>query len=221
MRTSVAPVKDLTPASSTVGASRQASGHRSDAFVLALALLELGLLSWAFTYGAREVRDGAGTVTTGYNVALSLTVTVLAAYVVERLHLPVSLRRQGQIALLGGQALHALGHLARWYYVIPGYDDILHFGVVCVTSFLLLRLAQAWNLFPEAHATPLRASLLTFVLALAAAGVWEIFEFSMDSLQGTREQDDLVDTMADMVDGLFGGVAAAAIAWRWPRASRP
>lgn len=187
------------------------------ALVVALLALDLALFGWALAYGATEVRDAEGSITTGYNVALSLAVSMAAALLVARLHLPRSLRTQGQVALLGGQALHALGHLARWYYVVPMYDDVLHFVIAGITALLLLRLAQAWDLFPAAHATPLRASLLTLTLAIAVAGVWEVFEFVMDLLQGTREQDDLTDTMVDIVDGLMGGIAAAAVAWRFPR----
>lgn len=187
----------------------------------ALVALDLALLAWALWYGAQEVRDNEGSVTTGYNVAISLSVMLLAALAVRWLRMPASLRFMGQVAMLGGQALHALGHLARWYYIVPGYDDILHFAIAGVTALLLLRLAQTWDLFPPAHATPLRASLLAFLLALAVAGGWEIFEFLMDLLQGTREQDNLSDTMADMVDSLFGGLAAAALAWRYPSPPPP
>ena len=60
-----------------------------------------------------------------------------------------------------------------------------------------------------------RAVVVTIVAALALAGVWEIFEFSMDTLQSSREQDDLTDTMLDMIDGGMGGAAAAAwVAYR-------
>lgn len=185
--------------------------------VLGAALLDVALLAWAIDYGAAEVRDGAGSITNGYNVALSLGVTLAAALLLQVLRLPPALRVRGQLALLVGQALHALGHLARWYYVVPFYDDVLHFGIAAMSAFLLLRLAQAWDVFPSAHATPLRAALVVLVLGLAVAGGWEIFEFLMDNLQGTREQDDLTDTMADMVSGLFGAGAASLVAWRFPR----
>jgi hypothetical protein len=130
-------------------------------------------------------------------------------------------RRGWQAFGLGGMIAHATGHLARWYYEHWWYDDMLHLSLVLGASLLSLRTAQALDLFPRRHSTALRAGILTFGVALALAGAWEIFEFTMDEIQGTREQDDLRDTMRDMIDGTVGGVLAASWAAAHPKPSRP
>lgn len=186
-----------------------------------LVLLDLALLAFAIRLGGDIVRDGAGSVTSGYNVAFSLAATLAAAFALRWLRVPGGLRAAMQTFALFAQAAHALGHLARWYYTLRWYDDTLHIVLLFGAALLALRLAQAWDLFPARHATRVRAALLAIVLALALASVWEIFEFTMDTLQRTREQDDLTDTMLDMIDGALGGALAAAwAAWRPSEAQR-
>lgn len=181
------------------------------------ALFNLALLVVALRMGGAEVRDGAGTVTTGANVALAIGVTLAAAYATRWLRMPARLRDALQLYALVAQAAHAGGHLMRWYYDHRWYDDALHVSLVLGAAILLVRLAQAWNVFPASHATPLRCALVALVGSLAIAAAWEIFEFTADTLQSTREQDDLQDTMRDMVDGAVGGVAAAAYLARSPK----
>lgn len=197
---------------------RARNEHPSTAIIVGLAaitIVDLVLLGAAFRLGNADVRDGAGSVTTGVNVALSITGTIFAALALQLARLPAQLRAAVQIYALSAQAAHAAGHLARWYYTFWWYDDALHILAILGASILALRVAQALALFPARHATPARAALVTITVALALASVWEIFEFTMDDLQGTREQDDLVDTMRDMTDGALGGAIGAAYAvWR-------
>lgn len=188
------------------------------ALVVALAVANVVLLAWALQVGAQEVRDGAGSVTTGHNVALSIGMTLAAVLALQLLRVPSGLRSLMQAFGLFAQAMHALGHLARWYYTFRWFDDALHVALLFAAALLALRLAQAWDLFPPRHATRLRSAVVVLVAALAIAGVWEIFEFTMDTLQGSREQDDLRDTMLDMIDGAMGGALAAAWAALRPRA---
>lgn len=182
---------------------------------LGFAALDVALLGFALRAGA--VRSELGEVTTGGNVALSILATIAAVLLGQRVRLPATLRLAAQTFGLAAQAAHALGHLARWYYVFPWYDDVLHVVVVLVAALLAFRVAEALDVFPARDATPVRAAIAVLTTALALAAVWEIFEFSMDVLQGTREQDDLPDTMLDMVDGAIGGVLAAFYALRRPR----
>lgn len=159
-----------------------------------------------------SVRDGEGTVTTARNVALSITVALLVVLGLTAIPLPAGLRLDLQGYALVAQALHALGHLAGWYDTYRWFDDALHALLMLPAAVLALRLAQAWNVLPARHTTRLRAAIVALVASLALAGAWEIFEFTMDNVQGTREQDDLTDTMLDMMDGALGGVLAAGYA---------
>lgn len=187
------------------------------AFVVLFVVVDLVLLAFAIRLGASEVRDGAGRVTTGTNVALSIAGTLLAAAALRRARVSWRLRRSLQLFALVSIAAHAWGHLARWYYDFWWYDEVLHMIIPGVAGVLAVRYAQESGLFPSRHATPRRAALLALIATVAIAGVWEIFEFSMDRVQSSREQDDLADTMTDMIDGLVGAFFAAAWCWRFPR----
>lgn len=189
--------------------------------VLGLALVNVVLLATALAQPSRTIQDGAGSVTTGGNVALSIFVTLGVALALQAARLPSLLREGAQAFALSAQAAHALGHLAGWYYSFAWYDDLLHVVLVFAAAVLALRAAQALGVFPPAFATPLRVALVALVAALAVANVWELFEFTMDEIQGTREQDDLRDTMRDMLDGALGGALAGAYAALRPLGNPP
>lgn len=183
----------------------------------ALTALDVALLGAAIAMGDGVVRDGAGSVTTGYNLAFAIAATLVAVLAVRWLPVAPGLRIGGQIYGLAAIALHAVGHLLRLYYSHRWYDDALHVGLLVPASVLAVRLAQGARLFPSRHATPVRAAFLALLSAVALAAVWEVFEFSMDQLQGTREQDDLIDTMQDIIDGIAGGGLAALWMLRHPK----
>lgn len=188
--------------------------------VVALVLADVVLLAFAFGMGASEVRDGAGRVTTGTNVALSILGVLVVAALAQKVRVSGRLARWMQLFALASIAVHAVGHLARFYYSFWWYDEILHMTIPGVASVLAVRYAQETGLFPSRHSTPRRAAVLAVVTTFAFAGAWEIFEFSMDRLQGSREQDDLPDTMTDMIDAMVGALGAAAWCGRFPRPPR-
>lgn len=181
--------------------------------VVLLALANLALLGGAITLGGSEVRDGSGSITNGWVVAAGIAGTALVALAVRWAPLPPALVAQVQAFALGAQALHATGHLARLYYDYWFYDDLLHAGLVFAIGMLLIEIGRLPRP-PFGRLAPIAFAAMVLIGALAAAGLWEIFEFVMDVTFGTREQDNLVDTMQDMLDGLLGGSVAAALAWR-------
>lgn len=217
----------IAPATRDAGpahARTTAGSGAARALVLGFAALNVILLAWALRERDLSVRDGAGSVTTGVNVAFAIGVTLAVVLLLSLLPLPRSLRAAMQAFALIAQALHSLGHLARWYYLHRWFDDALHVALLMFASVLALRIAQAWEVLPPRHATPARAALVVLISSIALAGTWEIFEFTMDTVQGTREQDDLTDTMLDMIDGVAGGALGAAWAARrpkprWPRSA--
>lgn len=197
-----------------------ANARRSHGLDVALGLavvLDIALLGMGLLVGRSEVADGAGRVTTGNNVALAIAAALAVAALVQRAHVSPRLRQRAQLAIALAIGAHATGHLARLYYLAWWYDDALHMLLPGVASVLAVRFAQEMRLFPKRHATRVRAASLAALCAVSIAGVWEIFEFSLDELFDTREQDDLRDTMQDMIDGLVGGFFAAAWCWRFPR----
>lgn len=179
---------------------------------LILLALDLALLGAALAMGRGEVRDGAGSVTTGWVVAGGIVSTFALAAFIPLLPLPEGLRRQLVVFALGSQFLHAMGHLADLYYAVPGYDDALHFGVILWLALLGASFARELDVFaPRWRRAGVACAAL--LVGLAVAGAWEVFEFSADALLGTREQDHLADTMQDMVMGLLGSLAAMAASW--------
>lgn len=188
-----------------------------DALLAASVALDVVLIAVAARAGGAEVADGAGRVTTGTNVAFSVAAALLVALALQAVRISGRTRQRAQLFVALAIAAHAIGHLARLYYDRWWYDDALHMVIPGVASVLGVRFAQELGLFPKRHATRARAAWLAALLAVAIAGLWEIFEFSVDQLIDTREQDDLVDTMQDMIDGLVGGFFAAAWCWRFPR----
>lgn len=191
------------------------------AALVALLAIDLWLILVALRRAGEEFRDGAGYVTTGGNVAGSIAAVLLLAGATIFTRLPAKLRFEIQVSSLAAIALHAGGHLFGYYAAYWWYDEVLHVVFPGIASVLLVRTAQALDLFPTKESTGVRAAILTIVVALAVAAAWEIFEFLMDAFQRTREQDNLVDTMRDMIAGGFGGAMAAAWAAWYPRPDDP
>ena len=184
----------------------------------ALLGLNLALLVLAVARGGEEVRDGAAGVTDGWIVAAGIAGTLLVTWLLGRAPLAPRILVLSRGFVLGAQVLHASGHLFRVYYLLPWYDDLLHAGLVALLGLLILAAARSRSFLFTWDLGATRVALLAWVGAVAAAGLWEVFEFLMDVLLGTREQDDLADTMMDVVDGTLGGAVAAAYGWRAVRA---
>lgn len=187
----------------------------------ALAGANVLLLFLALGLGEGSVKDGVVTVTTGSIVTIGILLTLALAWLLPRvLSLP---RRAGfhlRAFLLGGQAMHAAGHLARLYYVFPWYDTAVHFALTAWIAVIAVVLLRSKGILPDRHATPVRVALVALLAGLASASAWELFEWSTDQLAGTREQDSLDDTMVDTLAATIGSVVAAvacAIAQRTPR----
>lgn len=194
----------------------------------ALAASNAALLAWALVDGSRVIEDPAvGDVTSGRLVALGLAATLAAAYALRWLPLPGQVIVQARAIGLGAQALHATGHLANLYHIIWWYDDLLHVGLVLLTTLILLAwMRRAPDLAPRLSSRP--ALLLVGIsIATAIGGAWEVFEYVSDVASGTREQDNLADTMQDMIDGMIGGLLAALLTgardrlWKRPATSVP
>lgn len=198
---------------SRIPASREASpAMRRLVWVLWAA--NAALLALALAQGGLEVRDGSGSVTNGWIVAGGIVLTALLALGLRVLPFDDRVIKQAQALTLGMQALHAGGHLFRVYYEFRPYDDVLHFAGVLGVGLVVLSLTRSPRFLFTRRLGPWRVSALVWVVSVAVAGLWEIFEFAMDVILGTREQDDLADTMIDMIDGAVGGFVASMLAWR-------
>lgn len=107
-----------------------------------------------------------------------------------------------------------LGEVRSFYYLIPYWDTILHafsgamLGALGFSLISILNNTKEFNL----ELSPFFVSLFAFCFAVAAGAIWEIYEFSVDSLlalnmqkymleNGTLliGQEALADTMEDII----------------------
>jgi uncharacterized membrane protein YjdF len=112
--------------------------------------------------------------------------------------------------------LHIAGYVQGWYVTLyPYYDKIAHLvsGVsVALIGFLgVIFLERYWHM----RLTPLFVAGFTVIFGLALGAVWEIYEFMVDqvfggSLNGPM-QNDLGDTMLDLIFVLVGSAAVALV----------
>lgn len=107
-----------------------------------------------------------------------------------------------------------LGEVFQFYYLIPHWDTILHFfsgAMLGALGFILVDILNR-NEKVRVSLSPLFVAVFAFCFALASGAVWEIYEFSGDSLLGLNMQkclteygqpltgyDALRDTMKDIV----------------------
>lgn len=193
-----------------------------------LLLANLLFAAWALSRGRESISDGAATVTDGYIITGGIGLTLLGVIALAFLPMPPGPVARAQALTLGAQALHAGGHLFGFYYmfnepvgnVMIGYDDLLHVFLPMAVGLVFLDFARSRRFLFTTRLGPTRVSILVVIVAVAVAGFWEIFEFTTDQILGTREQDNLPDTMVDMIDGLLGGLVAGFWARRVLRHER-
>jgi hypothetical protein len=114
----------------------------------------------------------------------------------------------------------AAARLLNLYALIPNLDMPFHLAggfSIGYTAGRLLGFLQWEKRIGPVDETAGMA--LVFSVSAAAAVIWELMEFVMDRLVGTRLQISLANTMQDQFLGLLGG-SLAVIAVRTIRRSR-
>ena len=105
-----------------------------------------------------------------------------------------------------------LGAVQDYYTKLWWWDVLLHGAAAIALGFAGFILLY---LFYEEHklkAKPLIIALFSFSFALAMGALWEIFEFSMDSIFGLNMQKSgLTDTMWDLVVDAGGALFTSVI----------
>ena len=85
-------------------------------------------------------------------------------------------------------------------YKINHYDDFLHFW----SGFIGVKIG--YNELKALQVTGRRNKII-FLVAMGISSIFEIVEYSMDTLFGANTQaGGLKDTMHDMIDSLLGGI---------------
>ena len=104
-----------------------------------------------------------------------------------------------------------LSSILNLYDIWPGYDRIVHFLSGVIIYFLAQYLGERY--FLKGQPVPKCISMTTGLLAaFSAAGLWEVYEFSMDCLINTQMQGNNIDSMGDIVSGVLGGILGFAAA---------
>jgi len=133
-----------------------------------------------------------------------------------------------------------LGEIYRWYDYIPLYDKILHITAGAVIAILGFSIVYGFSKDEAGRMklSPFFIALFSFCFALALLAIWEIFEYSMDSIFGwnmqrymnefteteidgviywitSNPQGGLVDTMEDIIVGVIGAAVFSVIGGLW------
>ena len=145
------------------------------------------------------------------NIFLILGIVILSL-------LPLVFRRRMQIyipppfemlAILFVFASVFLGEIRNYYVKFWWWDTMLHTGsglLLGIFGFLLVYTLNEEEHI-ELHMKPRFVALFSFVFAVAAGAVWEIFEFAMDGAFGLNmRKSGLVDTMWDLIVDSLGAL---------------
>lgn len=110
-----------------------------------------------------------------------------------------------------------LGEVASFYYIVPHWDDFLHFLSSCMTALLGYMIFAMCFKGKNADFSVTAAVLFALCFSVAIGAIWEIYEFSFDGLLGLNMQkyalEDgtqklgrlaLLDTMKDIIVDTLG-----------------
>ena len=156
---------------------------------------------------------------------------------IAMLHIPAAIDRYANIKVPGTYRLAFslflfcaifLGEIMDFYYLVPHWDDFLHFGSSVMTGLFgcwvvgqLNKQTQANTIFNAGM-----VAVLTFGIAISVGVIWEIYEFTMDGILDLNMQKTLLengkalcghlavrDTMMDLIVCMLGSFVAALIAF--------
>ena len=89
-----------------------------------------------------------------------------------------------------------LGEVLDFYYTVPHWDTILHFFSGAMLGALGFILVEWLNSSEKIRVSlsPALISIFAFCFALSCGALWEIYEFSFDSLLGLNMQKFMTET---------------------------
>lgn len=154
--------------------------------------------------------------------ALALLISLAPSYLSRSAHITLPWEVDFVITLV--LYLHvAVGGAMGFYYrefIIP-YDKLLHFLSTAMISGLAFMFV-----FTLYYTRRLRLSfvfMVVFILltALGLGAFWEILEYGLDKIAGTRAQLGLDDTMTDLILDFCGGIIVAIGGTIYARRAKP
>jgi hypothetical protein len=109
-----------------------------------------------------------------------------------------------------------LGEIQGFYTRYWWWDLVLHGGagmLAGMTGFLCVFLLNH-NVKAGLHLSAKFIAVFAFMFAIGIGSLWEIFEFTMDSLLGLNMQKSgLVDTMWDLIINLLGALSISLVGY--------
>lgn len=133
----------------------------------------------------------------------------------EHIKLPSSFQI---IILLFIFAAQYLGEMNSYYLKYWWWDIMLHTFSGIILGFIGYLLVYILNKEEKVNVylSPFFMVLFSFTFAVALGAIWEIFEFSMDSIFGTNMQKSgLTDTMWDLIVDSIGALFTAFCGWMY------
>ncbi|MGN0479575.1 MAG: hypothetical protein ACI4GO_09085 [Hominenteromicrobium sp.] len=199
-------------------------------FVLISFIAPLGYLVWRIAVGGPA--DDVGRGRQDYVLMLLQCLLGIAAILV-----PARLMRRWDIEIPRVMFLMYiaflycaifLGEVRSFYYNVPHWDTVLHTfsgAMLGALGFSMLAIFNNTERIPL-NLSPVFIAVFAFCFALALGGVWEIYEFTMDSVFGTNMQKfalndgtplvgqaALSDTMKDIIVDAVGALVMSVIGY--------
>ncbi len=118
--------------------------------------------------------------------------------------------------------LHVVGGFSNFYNTVPGWDHLTHMMSASLVGALGFVVVVTVDKYVDTIYLPRGFIALIIVLITMAVGViWEIMEFTNDSLLHTHLQYSLDDTMLDLAFDALAGFVVAFIGARYLRTTTP
>lgn len=114
-----------------------------------------------------------------------------------------------------------MGEGLNFYQRIWLYDKALHIYGSAVVGLLAFVVVYTLNYTRKVRLSLPLIGFFTVTFAMAMGGIWEIMEFTVDSLFDKTTQNGLTDTMWDLINDLIGGIITAVIGMLYVKYSNP
>jgi len=114
-----------------------------------------------------------------------------------------------------------MGEGLDFYQKVWLWDKALHVYGSAVVGLLAFVVVYTLNYTRKVRLSLPFIGIFTITFAMAMGGLWEIGEFTVDSLFGKTTQYGLADTMWDLINDLIGGVITAVIGMVYVRYANP
>jgi hypothetical protein len=150
------------------------------------------------------------------NVEAAPLVTVLIVLIPRLADMP----RLFDLAVVVAMSIQAWGNLFDFFDLIHGYDKVVHFLLPMLTSaatyVLLVRLDVVLDPARRVLARQeLGTFLITFLIGLGYASLYELYEFLADAVLDAGLQKSLGDTNGDILAGAIGAACGGGLMLLW------